>query len=113
MSEFTQKVRYAVGFARSEEVEECVFDKIQWSRNTIGRSRLARWFYDLPDHEYTREEALKLIKTRSEFGGSDYDYCMSKWSTTIDVCKAIEYAEKHNLPLKLTVEQVNLLEKWA
>lgn len=96
-------VRDNVQQARTCRKNKLIQAEIDWSTQASQRSRLVRWFYGLPNKPWTAKEAEdKILWYLVDTVGFD----------AIDICDALQTAEKNGLQLRLTVQQVTELRLW-
>jgi hypothetical protein len=106
-----QTIRNQICTERKKREEQLIQNKIDWSTTASKRNRLSRFIWSLPVKPWTREEALERLETVDGWS-APIDWAREFNSGVIDLCDAVETAQNLGLPLKLSVEDVNLLNSW-
>jgi hypothetical protein len=104
-------IRSQIYAERKKLEEQLIQNKIDWSTTASKRSWLSRVLWSMPDKPWTREEALERLE-RHDGWSAPIDFARNYNSGILSLCDAIEAAQDLGLPLKLSVEDINLLNSW-
>jgi hypothetical protein len=106
-----QTIRSAVLHFRESKKESLIRSRVRWSEQTCKRNWLTRFLYRLPNKPFTPLLALDSLQQESGCFSPLIDCEIAGWKA-LDLCDAVEAAQDLGLPLKLSVEDVNLLNSW-
>lgn len=103
-------IRDNISKYRANREEKLIQGRIKWSEEACKRNWPVRFIYSLPSKPFTPILALDSLQQDGMFSPL-IDCKIAGWKA-LDLCDAVEAAQDLGLPLKLSVEDVNLLNSW-